>query len=75
MAYDICLLLMCKSYSLYTTIDNTLLVCAITKVMSINITDTLFILKIIIDKSDKSLEAFSLFTMSNVALINMKNKT
>ena len=43
--------------------------------MSINIINTLPILKIIIDKSDKCLEMFSLSTMPKVTLATTKNKT
>ena len=57
-----------------TMINNTSLILVIIKVMAINIINMTIRLEHIIDKSDKSLEAFSSFTTSNVAHVTTKNK-
>ena len=56
-------------------INNTSLILVIVTVIAININNMTIRLEHIIDKSDKSLKAFCLFTKSNIVLATTKNKT
>ena len=73
-AHDNCLYVVHKSHNLYAMINSTSLILVIIRVMTINIINMKIRLQHIIDKSDKSLEAFSLFPIPMLHLLLLKIK-